>query len=101
MSRRASSVAADPTQKTERKASARLWRRLVPASALVMLVVATPGTLLVLFFAMAPTGVAFVVDPSRGKHAALTVGGMNFAAVFPVLSSLWLHGHGVTAAGAV
>jgi hypothetical protein len=66
-----------------------------------MLVVATPGTLLVLLFGMAPTGVACVVDPSRGKHAALTVGGMNFAAVFPVLCDLWLHGHSVNAAGAV
>jgi hypothetical protein len=68
---------------------------------LVTLVVATPGTLLVLFFGMVPTGVAFVVDPSRGKHAAWTVGGMNFAAVFPVLFNLWMHGHSVSAAGAV
>jgi hypothetical protein len=71
------------------------------ASVLLMLVVATPGTLLVLFFGMVPTGVAFVVDSSRGKHAESTVGGMNFAAVFPVLFNLWLHGHSVSAAGTV
>jgi hypothetical protein len=64
-----------------------------------MLAVATPGTLLVLFFGMLPTGVAFIVDPSRGKYAASSVGAMNFAAVFPILFDLWLHGHSVGAAG--
>ena len=70
------------------------------ASVLLMLVVATPGTLLLLFFGMLPTGIALVVDSSRGKYAASTVGGTNFAAVFPVLFDLWLHGHSVSAAGA-
>jgi hypothetical protein len=100
VSRRTPSVVADPARKASRKASVQIWRRLMSASVLLMLVVATPGTLLVLFFGMLPTGVAFVVDSSRGKYAASTVGGMNFAAVFPVLFNLWLHGHSVSAAGA-
>ena len=71
------------------------------AGVLLILVMATPGTVLVLFFGMLPTGVAFVVDRSRGKYAAATVGGMNFAAVFPALFGLWLHESSVSAASAV
>ena len=100
MSKSPEAVAANPG-KSALKASASIWRRLMSASVLLILVMATPGTVLVLFFGMLPTGVAFVIDPSRGKYAASTVGGMNFAAVFPALFSLWLHENSVSAASAV
>lgn len=100
MKRSANRTAADPVGGAS-PPSASIWRRLMSASVLLVLVMATPGTVLVLFFGMLPTGVAFVIDPSRGKYAASTVGGMNFAGVFPALFSLWLHEHSVSAASAV
>lgn len=100
---------ADPGRSTppigRGKAPALVWRRLisalVSAGALLLLIMVMPGSVLVLFFAMLPTGVAYVIDSSRGRYAASSVGGMNFAAAFPVLFSLWLHGNGISTAGAV
>lgn len=83
------------------KPPASIWRRLMSAAVLLILVMITPGTVLLLFFTMLPTGVAYVVDSSRGKYAASSVGGMNFAAVFPVLFGLWLHGNSISAASTV
>ena len=92
---------ANPVGETPLKTCIPIWRRLMSGSVLLILVIVSPGTVLVLFFGMLPTGVAFVVDQSRGKYAATTVGGMNFAAVFPAMFSLWLHGNSVSAAGVV
>lgn len=95
-------AAADPGARSAPvKTSISLWRKLMSGGALLILVMATPGTVLVLFFGMLPTGVAFVVDSSRGKYAASSVGGMNFAAMFPFLFDLWMHGNSVSAASAV
>jgi hypothetical protein len=101
MSRSPPSAAADPGARSMPvKTPTSLWRKLMSGVVLLILVMVTPGTVLVLFFAMLPTGVAFVVDSSRGKYAASTVGGMNFAAMFPFLFDLWMHGNSVSAASA-
>ena len=46
-------------------------------------------TLLILFFGMLPTLVAFIVDRTTRKSQAICVGSMNFAGVFPSLMELW------------
>lgn len=92
---------ADTSAPGSGKAPSSLWRRLMSAAVLLILIIATPGTVLLLFFAMLPTGVAYIVDSSGAKYAASSVGGMNFAAVFPALFSLWLHGNSLSTASAV
>lgn len=54
-----------------------------------LLVIAT-GTMIVLFFGMLPTLVAYIIDRSPQKSAALTVGSINFIGVFPYIMDLWI-----------
>jgi hypothetical protein len=47
---------------------------------------------------MVPTMVAFVVDGSRGRKFAVTVGMMNFAGCAPAVAELWSRGQSFEAA---
>lgn len=49
------------------------------------------STSAILLFAMIPTIVAFIIDPSPQKTKALTVGAMNFAGAMPYLLKLWTY----------
>lgn len=59
------------------------------AAALVGLVVVALPTVVLLFFGMLPTVVAYLIDRTPQKYATFCVGGMNFCGVFPYVLDLW------------
>jgi hypothetical protein len=58
-------------------------------SILILFAMLALPTLLILFFGMLPTFVAFIVDRTTRKSQAICVGSMNFTGVFPSLMDLW------------
>ena len=56
----------------------------------ILLVMIALPTVIILFFGMLPSLVAFIVDRSARKSQAICVGSMNFAGVFPFLMELWV-----------
>lgn len=74
------------------------------ASGLGMLVMGVPlvilflPTVVVLLFAMLPTGVAFVVERGKHRYGFICVGGLNFAGVSPYLLNMWFERHDITMA---
>lgn len=62
-----------------------------------LLVIAAP-TMIVLFFGMLPTLVAFIIDRSAQKSATFCVGGINFIGVFPYVMDLWTEKNSIDAA---
>ncbi|TVR99650.1 MAG: hypothetical protein EA406_02910 [Rhodospirillales bacterium] len=79
----------------------RFGRTLLAALVLVLVTAFTPATLVVLLVGMLPTVVAAIADRSPGRHAAVTVGSINFIGVFPFLVGLWLSGNAVHDASAL
>jgi len=61
---------------------------------LAMLIISLP-TVLILFFGLLPSIVAFIVDRTKQRYAAFCVGGMNFSGVFPYLLDVWYGRHTV------
>lgn len=53
-----------------------------------LLVLAGP-TMIILFFGMLPTLVAYIIDRSSQKSATFSVGSLNFIGVFPYVLELW------------
>ena len=70
-----------------------LWGTM--AAALVFII---PQVFILLALGLSPTVVAFIVDKSRRKYAAFSVGGMNVAGVTPALLELWNGKNNVSAA---
>jgi len=62
-----------------------------------LLILALP-TVFVVFFGMAPTFVAFIVDRSREKYATFCVSALNFCGVIPYLLDLWAGSHSIAEA---
>lgn len=73
---------------------------IVLALGLPLAVVMLPS-FIVLAAAMAPTLVAWLVDPRGRKHLAATVGSLNFAGALYFLVALWSDDHDVAHAFAV
>ena len=65
------------------------WVLVVTAS---LLVIALP-TMIILFFGLLPSVVAFIIDRTKGKSAAITVSGVNLIGVFPFIMDLWKGGN--------
>ncbi len=61
------------------------WALLV----LTFLAVIALPTMIVMFFGLLPTLVAWIVDRTKGKAASITVGSVNFIGVFPYIMNLW------------
>jgi hypothetical protein len=64
--------------------------------ALVILAALVPfslPTVVLVFFTMLPTVVAWVTEKGPNKYAFLCVGGLNFSGVFPYLFALWFGVH--------
>ena len=57
--------------------------------AFVTLIIMSLPTVVILFFGMLPTIVAFIIDRSKQRNASSCVGGINFCGVFPFLMELW------------
>jgi hypothetical protein len=64
---------------------------------LPVVVVLLPSCI-VLIVNMAPTIVAYMVDKSREKYLAITVGLLNFCGTLPALAGLWQEGQSYDAA---
>jgi len=64
------------------------------------LVIAAP-TMIVFFFGLLPTLVAYIIDRSKGKTATFCVGGINFVGVFPYIITLWTERNTIDAAMAI
>lgn len=62
-----------------------LWMAL----AVVLLMWLALPTVMVAGFGMVPTIVAYFIDRTPQKYAALCVGGMNFSGLFDVIYDLW------------
>ncbi|MBF0247507.1 MAG: hypothetical protein HQL36_05480 [Alphaproteobacteria bacterium] len=60
-------------------------------------VIAAP-TMIVLFFGLLPAMVAYIIDRTPHKSAAITVGSINFIGVFPYVMQLWFDINDVSAA---
>ena len=56
---------------------------------LVMVMIAFPGMIMLLFIGMLPTVVAYIIDRTQKKYATFCVGAMNLSGVFPFLRDLW------------
>ena len=69
-----------------------LKKQLFSVVGLLMAIVFLPTTF-VLSISMLPTFAAFLVDRSKRKSKAITVGAMNLAGSVPFLLELWTEGH--------
>jgi len=57
----------------------------------VALIILSLPSVVIIFFGMLPTIVAFIIDRSKRRNASFCVGGINFCGVFPYLMDLWGH----------
>ena len=60
-----------------------------------VLVATSLASVILVFFGLLPTLVAFITDRSKGKTATFCVGGMNFCGLLPWLLDLWTHSNTV------
>lgn len=84
-------------QVTERRRRGRSNLTWILVTLTFLLVIAGP-TMIVLFFGMLPTLVAFIVDRTEQKSATFCVGSINFIGVFPYVMDLWLKNNTIDAA---
>lgn len=94
MSSRASSGAAQGGAKRGKRGVTSVLL-LLPALAFLL------PTCVVLLIGMMPTAVAFMIDRSRSKHLAITVGLLNFCGTLPGLVTLWEEGQAYATAARV
>ncbi len=73
------------------KGSPFVWAVLV---LIAMMIISLPTVLLV-FFGMLPSIVAFIVERTRPRYATICVSTMNFSGVFPYLLDSWSGLHSV------
>lgn len=85
MANKAPSQQMSPDERRRRGRSTITWILLM----LAFIGVIAAGTLILTFFGMLPTLVAYFVDNSKDKSAAFTVGSINFIGVFPYVLTLW------------
>ncbi len=62
-----------------------------------MTILSAPTVMLV-FFGLLPSIVAWIIDRSEGKYATFCVVGMNFSGIFPFLTDIWFGDHSIDAA---
>ncbi|HEC91230.1 MAG TPA: acyl-CoA synthetase [Alphaproteobacteria bacterium] len=65
---------------------------------LVSAVIISLPTVLLLFFGMLPSIVAFIVERTKPRYAAICVSAMNFSGVLPYLLDSWAGDHTVSEA---
>ena len=86
---------ADSPPQTGRNAS---WVPMLIAIMVVGMITISMASLVLLFFAMVPTIVAFLIDRTPQRYSTFCVGGMNFSGVFYYLMELWGGAHDVAQA---
>jgi len=62
-----------------------------------LVVIAAP-TMIVMFFGLLPSLVAYIIDRTKQKSATFTVGSINFIGVFPYVMDLWTEINSIDAA---
>ncbi len=88
---------AEPTQQKKEKGGG--TGKLVMTGLLLLPVIAVLApSCIVLVVNMAPTLAAYVVDKSREKYLAITVGLLNICGTIPALAELWQQGQSYAAA---
>ena len=75
----------DPDELRKRGRTNLTWILL---TVMFLAVIAAP-TMIVMFFGMLPTLVAYIIDRTKRKSASMSVGALNFIGVFPYLMTLW------------
>ena len=88
----AKNKAAKKTSSKKKASKSAVKKQLFSVVGLMMAIVFLPTTF-ILSIAMLPTFVAFIVDRSKRKTKAITVGAMNLAGSVPFLLELWMKGH--------
>lgn len=83
-----------PAADARQKAWKPVWLLLV----VVLFIILSLPTVMVVGVGMLPTLVAYLVDRQRPRYAALCVGGLNSAGVFPHLLPIWFGMHTLNAA---
>lgn len=86
-----------PEQMASRRQRGRSNLTWILVTLTFLLVIAAP-TMIVLFFGMLPTLVAYIIDRSDQKSATFCVGSINFIGVFPYIMDLWIKHNGIDAA---
>ncbi len=81
-------------RKAKTKDSPFVWGSLLFTA---MIIISLPTVLLV-FFGMLPSIVAFIVERTKPRYAAISVSAMNFSGVFPYLLDSWGGDHTVSEA---
>ncbi|HEY9163702.1 MAG TPA: acyl-CoA synthetase [Magnetovibrio sp.] len=88
---------ASPEQAAARRQRGRSNLTWILVTLTFLIVIAAP-TMIVLFFGMLPTLVAYIIDRSEQKSATFCVGSINFIGVFPYIMDLWVKNNGIDAA---
>ena|SRR5687768_7431446 len=81
--------------KKEKKGARAGWHRQVLLIIILLAALAAMPTTLMIFIGMAPTFSAILIDRTREKTRALTVGAMNLAGCTPFVLRLWTTGHSI------
>ncbi len=71
-----------------------IWMTIIVLTAMM---VSLPTVMLV-FFGLLPSIVAWIIDRADQKYATSCVFGMNFSGLFPFLTDIWFKDHSVDAA---
>lgn len=87
----------NPQQMDDRRRRGRSNLTWILVVGTFLLVIAGP-TMVVLFFGMLPTLVAYIIDRSEQKSATFCVGAINFIGVFPYVMDLWTGSNSIDAA---
>ena len=87
----------NPQQTEDRRRRGRSNLTWILVVGTFLLVIAGP-TMIVLFFGMLPTLVAYIIDRSEQKSATFCVGAINFIGVFPYVIDLWIDANTIDAA---
>ncbi|MDH5748581.1 MAG: hypothetical protein OEY85_04645 [Rhodospirillales bacterium] len=82
----------NPDQRSQGKRRGSMGTFWFLVTALLLITVALPSIIIV-GVGMLPSIVAYIVDNSKEKYAALSVSSMNFCGVFPALYNIWTGSH--------
>jgi len=86
--------AVNAPKRKNRKAIIVLWSSV---AVVVLLIFAMP-TVMLLFFGMLPSFVAYIIDRAPEKYSTFCVAAMNFTGLFPYMLDLWVGSHTILAA---
>ena len=89
----ARNINAEGQARRSRRPTIVLWASI----SVVPLLIFAMATVMLIFFGMLPSFVAFIIDRTDEKYATFCVTAMNFCDVFPYLMDLWTDQHTILA----